>query len=394
MRATLEIRSRAPRTAIVILSATSSMRASCACWRRSRLLRAQGRHRRRTGGEGLELDRRPRQSTMRVLIADDDAVSRTVLGAAVRRLGHECAGREDGLEAWRMFSRLQPDVLITDWQMPGMDGTQLVSPGSRDACLAAYTYVMVLTGDADGEAARASMSAGADDLLRKPLRPAELERKLIAARRLIDLHRNSARTRSRTLYGHRNRRRLNEDLEGCMPGPSGTATTTALAIADIDRFKGLNDNPGTSRGTRRCARSQRPAAPDAQRRQRLSLRRRGVRGPVPLSRRSEAPCAPPSACRAPWRRGHRPPGRRAGDHQCRRGRLRGRREQPEEVLARADRALYLAKALGGNRWRWPRRPRRPLHAAGRWRRPRPCPQGAVEVASARRARPVEPRRCR
>ena len=182
---------------------------------------------------------------MRVLIADDDEVSRTLLGGVVRRLGHECAIAEDGLSAWQMFPALRPEVLITDWRMPGMDGNQLVSRVRRDYCLEAYTYVMVLTGHADGEAARACMSAGADDLLRKPLHPAELDRKLIAARRLIGMHQDLRDdARSDALTGLGNRRRLAEDLAGQHARATRHRQSYGIAIADVDRFKGFNDAAG------------------------------------------------------------------------------------------------------------------------------------------------------
>jgi len=181
---------------------------------------------------------------MRILIADDDAVSRTVLGAAVGRLGHECAVAEDGIAAWRMFCGAQPDVLITDWAMPGLDGNQLVGR-VREACVEAYTYVMVLTGQADGKASRASMSAGADDLLRKPLHAAELDRKLIAARRLIGLHERLRHdSRSDALTGLANRRRLVEDLEGQHARAIRHGHSYGVAIADVDRFKAFNDVAG------------------------------------------------------------------------------------------------------------------------------------------------------
>ncbi len=185
---------------------------------------------------------------MRVLIADDDPVSRAVLEAALRRLGHECAVTADGLSAWRAFSSVQPDVLITDWQMPGLDGTELVSR-VRGACAAAYTYVVVLTGRAGEDAARASMSAGADDLMRKPLNPGELERKLIAAERLIDLHERLRHDAdSDALTGIGNRRRLVADLTGHHARAIRHHRSYGIAIADVDRFKAFNDGAGHLQG--------------------------------------------------------------------------------------------------------------------------------------------------
>src|SRR4051794_13999450 len=126
---------------------------------------------------------------VRVLIADDDAGSRLVLAAALQRLGHECIVTEDGEAAWRRYQETEPEVGITDWHMPGMDGTALAGH-IRGALTAPYSYVLVLTGAADEHAARATMQAGADDVVAKPLDVADLERKLIAAERVTRMHRS------------------------------------------------------------------------------------------------------------------------------------------------------------------------------------------------------------
>src|SRR5215216_2868896 len=130
----------------------------------------------------------PPGSPMDVLIADDDAGTRLLVSTAVERLGHRCTVAEDGSEAWSRYQAKLPDVVITDWQMPGMDGTALAK-AIRGYRASSYAYVMVLTGAGDEEAARGVMEAGADDVLLKPLDAAQLERKLIAAGRVTALHR-------------------------------------------------------------------------------------------------------------------------------------------------------------------------------------------------------------
>jgi two-component system chemotaxis response regulator CheY len=150
---------------------------------------------------------------MHVLIADDDPGTRLLVSAAVEQLGHRCTVAEDGSEAWHRYQELLPDVVITDWQMPGMDGTQLAE-AIRGLASAPYAYVVVLTGAADEDAARRTMEVGADDLLLKPLDTAQLERKLIAAGRVTALHRRMhADARQDTLTGLGNRLRLAEDLD-------------------------------------------------------------------------------------------------------------------------------------------------------------------------------------
>lgn len=287
---------------------------------------------------------------MRVLIADDDEVSRTLLGGVVRRLGHECAIAEDGLSAWQMFPALRPEVLITDWRMPGMDGNQLVSRVRRDYCLEAYTYVMVLTGHADGEAARACMSAGADDLLRKPLHPAELDRKLIAARRLIGMHQDLRDdARSDALTGLGNRRRLAEDLAGQHARATRHRQSYGIAIADVDRFKGFNDAAGHLAGDGALRKIAAALAETV--RCGDSVYRYGGEEFVGLLPELTPGGAMSAASR--WRAAvedlaiPHPAGGRV-TLSVGLAVLRLSELAPEDVLSRADRALYEAKTMGGN----------------------------------------------
>jgi diguanylate cyclase (GGDEF)-like protein len=185
---------------------------------------------------------------MHILIADDDPGTRLLVSAAVEGLGHRCTVAEDGEDAWRAYQAETPEAVITDWQMPGMDGTALVRAiraGSNDT----YSYVMVLTGAADEHAARATMEAGADDLLHKPLDPAQLERKLIAAERVTAMHRRMHEdARHDTLTGLGNRLRLAEDLEALCGRVARYGHSYCLALFDLDNFKGYNDGAGHAGG--------------------------------------------------------------------------------------------------------------------------------------------------
>jgi len=185
---------------------------------------------------------------LHVLIADDDPGTRLLVSAAIQKLGHLCTSAEDGTEAWRRFQEETPQVVITDWDMPGMDGTSLTRRIRADDGTA-YTYVMVLTGAADEDAARVVMEAGADDLLLKPLDPAQLERKLIAAGRVTELHRRMhADARHDVLTGVGNRLRLAEDLETLRGRVDRYGHTYCVALFDIDDFKTYNDRAGHPAG--------------------------------------------------------------------------------------------------------------------------------------------------
>jgi diguanylate cyclase (GGDEF)-like protein len=149
---------------------------------------------------------------LNILIVDDEPGTRLTVTAAVERLGHRAAQAADGVEAWTAFQRDRPQVVITDWDMPGIDGTELARRIRADN-EPTYTFVMVLTGRADEHAAREAMRAGADDVLAKPLDPAELERKLIAAERVTSLHgRILSDARRDPITGVGNRLWLLEDL--------------------------------------------------------------------------------------------------------------------------------------------------------------------------------------
>ena len=181
---------------------------------------------------------------LHVLIADDDPVSRFVVRAAVERLGNVCSVAQDGCEAMEIFERERPAVLITDWRMPGLDGTALTQR-VRERLTDGYAYVIVLTGEADERAAREAMQAGADDLLVKPLDTAALERQLISARRVIELHdRLRADARIDALTGIANRRAMDEELSILCLRAGRYGQQLAVVLLDLDRFKAYNDGAG------------------------------------------------------------------------------------------------------------------------------------------------------
>jgi diguanylate cyclase (GGDEF)-like protein len=181
---------------------------------------------------------------MHILIADDDPGTRLIVAAAVERLGHECTVAENGAEAWRRFGEVRPDVVITDWEMPGMDGTELTRR-IRSQVDVPYPYVIVLTARAGQEHALNAMEAGADDLVFKPLHREELARMLIGAARVTALHRRLHRdARQDALTGLGNRHRLAEDLEAMHARAQRYGHRWCVALVDVDRFKGYNDGAG------------------------------------------------------------------------------------------------------------------------------------------------------
>jgi type IV pilus assembly protein PilB len=129
---------------------------------------------------------------LKVLIAEDAAVSRTVLKKTLENFGHDCIAAEDGLEAWEAYQN-SPDVeiIISDRMMPNMDGIELCKrvreleyDGRR------HTVFIFLTVLGDEEHLLEGIQVGGDEYLTKPLDREQLQVKLIAASRMISLQRH------------------------------------------------------------------------------------------------------------------------------------------------------------------------------------------------------------
>lgn len=123
---------------------------------------------------------------MRILIADDDEVTRRVLASLLTRLGHEVTGTADGFEALERLKRESFRVVISDWMMPGMDGLELTRR-IRAGGPPLYTYVILLTALGDRASHLLGMDAGADDFMTKPLDVEILSVRLRVAERILSL---------------------------------------------------------------------------------------------------------------------------------------------------------------------------------------------------------------
>ena len=132
------------------------------------------------------------QAKLEVLVVDDDEETGDGLARFVRAFGHGCRVASDGDEALRVMAEGRTDVVISDWDMPGVSGADLCKRTRVAADDAPYTYFIFLTGFVDREHRFAGMKAGADYYQRKPVDVDELEAQLISAARLIELHRRLA----------------------------------------------------------------------------------------------------------------------------------------------------------------------------------------------------------
>jgi len=125
---------------------------------------------------------------VRVLVAEDDVDIRDLLEIAVASLGHDVRSARDGQEAWDMFQADGADVIISDWLMPRMQGTELCR-NVRAVADIPYVYFVILTALDSEDHMLKGMQAGADDYLAKPFTIGALQARLVAAERVTMLHR-------------------------------------------------------------------------------------------------------------------------------------------------------------------------------------------------------------
>jgi len=124
---------------------------------------------------------------MRLLIAEDDIVSRRFLQHALSGWGYEVVTASDGPAAWQILEGPDsPPLAILDWMMPGMDGTEICSR-ARQRATPVPTYIILLTAKTGKENVVAGLSAGADDYLTKPFDAEELRARVQVGCRLVEL---------------------------------------------------------------------------------------------------------------------------------------------------------------------------------------------------------------
>jgi len=181
---------------------------------------------------------------MKILIADDDLVSRRLLEATLVRLGHTVIAVAEGPRAAEtLLDRTGPRVAILDWMMPGADGLEVLRQVRQRGD--PYVYVILLTSRNRREDMVAGLAAGADDFLKKPFDALELAARLRSGERIIELQERLRHEASHDqLTGLWNRRRILEHLDRELSRATRDAVPLGVMIADIDYFKQINDTHG------------------------------------------------------------------------------------------------------------------------------------------------------
>ncbi len=189
---------------------------------------------------------------MKILIAEDSAVSRRVMETKLTKWGHEVLCANNGTEAWEILQvNDAPPLAILDWMMPGIDGVELCRR-VRERTDQLYTYIILLTAKDRKEDVVKAMDAGADDYIIKPPDLSELQARIRAGCRVIELEQRLIETQEKlklqasqdALTGLWNRSAIYDILHRELGRAKRNETPISIGMADLDHFKSVNDSRG------------------------------------------------------------------------------------------------------------------------------------------------------
>lgn len=188
----------------------------------------------------------------RILIAEDDPVSRRVLEVFLKKWGFEVTVATTGIEALQLLERMDaPRLAILDWMMPGMEGVQ-VCQKVRESKNRAYVYILLLTARAQKDDLLQGLESGADDYLTKPFDSQELRARLHVGQRILDLQDKLLATGDELLLrathdnltGVANRGVILDTLRREQARQVRDGGSFGIVLADVDHFKYVNDTYG------------------------------------------------------------------------------------------------------------------------------------------------------
>ena len=193
-----------------------------------------------------------KNTSRRILIAEDDPVSRRMLQLFLEKWGYEVISAADGIDALRILEGDDaPTLAILDWMMPGKDGLQ-VCASVRALPARPYVYVLLLTARSEKDDLLQGLESGADDYLTKPFHAAELRARLQVGQRILELQTGLIQAHEELLYrathdeltGLVNRRMIIEAIEREHSRHLRRVGNFAIIVLDIDYFKSVNDTHG------------------------------------------------------------------------------------------------------------------------------------------------------
>ncbi|WP_027858851.1 diguanylate cyclase domain-containing protein [Marinobacterium jannaschii] len=191
---------------------------------------------------------------MRILIVDDDKLIRSILIAVIEDSGHEVVAASHAREALAILKDKPMDLVLTDVEMPDIDGFELTREIRRQH--SNWFPIIFLSGRTDEAHLSKGIDAGGDDYLTKPISPVVLSAKIHAMERIaqmksaldeanIELQRLN---RIDSLTQVTNRHGLEQEMERAWRDQQRSQQELSMIMLDIDHFKLYNDNYGHQKG--------------------------------------------------------------------------------------------------------------------------------------------------
>lgn len=199
--------------------------------------------------------RRTAVSPFKVLIADDSPVSRRLVEQALFGQPYTLSFAATGKQAVELYIEHGPSLIVMDWMMPDLNGVEICRR-LRSISSGTYTHIIMLTAKKDKASVVEGLQAGADDYLTKPFHEEELLARIAVGVRTVELHRQiQAKNKALeelaltdALTGLPNRRAIEEWGTRELSGATRNGFSVWAIVADLDRFKHVNDTFGHKAG--------------------------------------------------------------------------------------------------------------------------------------------------
>jgi two-component system cell cycle response regulator len=186
-----------------------------------------------------------------ILLAEDDPISRRLFEKILVKEGFSVTAVENGRKAFDLFRHQFFPIVLTDWQMPEMEGPALCR-AIREANPDRYVFIIMLTSRGSKDDIISGLGAGADDYLTKPAHYAELVARIKTGIRILELEKSlkaavdeiHLMSITDPLTGIYNRGYINERLPQEIQRANRYGRDLSILLCDIDHFKKINDTHG------------------------------------------------------------------------------------------------------------------------------------------------------
>lgn len=193
---------------------------------------------------------------MKVLVAEDDLTSRTILTAILQKWGYEVVSAVDGEQALELLQQADaPRLALLDWSMPGLSGVEVCSSLRQNQDHDSI-YIIILTAKSEKKNIVEGLNAGANDYIVKPYDNDELQARMNVGRRMVEIQSELENAKRALIHevmhdsltGVYNRKAILNMLKNELSRTRRNDETLGVGMCDLDHFKRINDKYGHQTG--------------------------------------------------------------------------------------------------------------------------------------------------